>query len=93
MPGQSDTNATTRILICESHIVLHKELAQTLTGLGYEIVGRVFTGEEAVQRADEAMPDLILMDLEVGGEVDGIEAAEQIRARLDISGDYSFGSP
>ena len=44
----------------------------------------VATGEEAIRKAEEVRPDLILMDINLAGEIDGIEAVQQIRAQFDI---------
>ena len=55
-----------------------------LEDLGYEIVGVVSTGEEAVQKAEEMKPDLALMDIVLAGEIDGIEAAKQMRAVWNV---------
>ena len=73
-----------RILICEDEIVLAMDLADTLKELGYEVVRAVSTGEECVRIAGEAKLDLILMDIKLKGEMDGIEAGEIIHARFDI---------
>ena len=59
-------------------------MALTLRDLGYETAGMVATGEEAIRNAEEVRPDLILMDINLAGEIDGIEAVEQIRAQFDI---------
>jgi CheY-like chemotaxis protein len=73
-----------RILICEYEDGIAGDIAGILTGLGYEVAGRVSTGQEAVRKAGEAQPDLILMDIKLRGEIDGIQASEQVRARFDI---------
>jgi PAS domain S-box-containing protein len=55
-----------------------------LTQCDYSIAGMVTTGEEAVQMADQAKPDLVLMDVDLAGEMDGIEAAGSIWNRFRI---------
>jgi PAS domain S-box-containing protein len=60
------------------------ELERTLIGLGYEIAGIAGTGEEAVAGCVEASPDLILMDVKLPGELDGITAARVIRDRISV---------
>ncbi len=72
------------ILVVEDEVIVAEHLALTLQGLGYHIVGKVSTGEEAIQRTEELKPDLVLMDIRLAGEIDGIQASEQIRARFDI---------
>lgn len=73
-----------RILICEDEVILAKDLADSLKDLGYEVAGKASSGEDCIRLAEETRPDLILMDIDLKGEIDGIEAAEQIRARMDI---------
>jgi two-component system cell cycle sensor histidine kinase/response regulator CckA len=84
MPNQCDTSTLARILICENETLLAKDLERSLKSLGYEIIGRVSSGEEAVRLVEESKPALILMDIELPGSVDGIEAANSIRSRFDI---------
>jgi len=73
-----------RILITEDERIVAEDLRFTLEQLGYTIVGSVATGEEAVEQAKKTAPDLILMDIFLAGEMDGITAAETIRASSDI---------
>lgn len=77
-------NRRHNILIVEDEMVISMELAATLKRLGYEISGQAISGEEAVKKADELLPDLILMDIRLQGDMDGIEAAGIIRSRHDI---------
>jgi excisionase family DNA binding protein len=73
-----------RILVVEDEIVVAMDIQKSLTSLGYSSPNVVFTGSDAVQIAVETHPDLVLMDIRLKGDMDGIEAAEQIRRRLDI---------
>jgi len=72
------------ILIVEDEMVISMELVATLKRLGYEISGQAISGEEAVIKAGELLPDLILMDIRLQGDMDGIEAAGIIRSKYDI---------
>ena len=74
----------TRILIVEDDGIIARDIQQTLVRLGYAYPIVVSSGEEAVQRATEIPPDLVLMDIKLKGPMDGVEAAQQIRARFDI---------
>ncbi len=74
-----------KILIVEDEVILAKEMARGLERSGYEVVGKVTTGEEAVRKAEETRSDLILMDIQLDGEMDGIEASAVIRSRLDAA--------
>ncbi|TAG94664.1 MAG: hybrid sensor histidine kinase/response regulator [Oscillatoriales cyanobacterium] len=72
------------ILIVEDEILIAKNLSHKLEKLGYQIVGTVCSGADAIQRAREMKPDLILMDIVIKGEIDGIETAAIINQELDI---------
>ena len=63
-------------------MTLGVDLQRRLESLGYDVPARVASGEEAVKRAEELKPDLVLMDIILKGEIDGIEAAKQIHNRL-----------
>ena len=52
--------------------------------MGFTVAGTVLTGEDAIRAVEVAKPDLILIDIGLEGEIDGIGAAEQIRARFDV---------
>ena len=73
-----------KIMIVEDEIITAKSEKLSLEGLGYTVSATVTSGEEAVKKAEEDKPDLVLMDIELKGEMDGIEAAGIIRTRFDI---------
>jgi PAS domain S-box-containing protein len=75
---------TAKILIVEDEAVIAKDLQWRLEGMGYDVPLTVANGEEAVDKATEINPDLVLMDIVLIGQMDGIEAAEQIRSKADI---------
>ena len=62
-----------------------------LEDLGYTVSAVVSSGEEAIQKAEELDPDLVMMDITLEGEMDGIEAAEQITDRFNIPVIYLTG--
>jgi CheY-like chemotaxis protein len=72
------------IMIVDDEVVVLTQLAECLEGMGHKIVGEATTGEEAVTLAQNSNPDLILMDIKMPGNFDGIEAAEKIKAEKDI---------
>ncbi len=76
--------AKTKILVVEDEGIIARDLQNVLTGLGYVVSAVVSSGEAAVEQAAQTRPDLVLMDIVLDGEIDGIEAAEQIRIRFDI---------
>lgn len=73
-----------RILIVEDEVVISRGIQYRLQNLGYGIAGKAYTGEEAVMLAEQTHPDLVLMDIHLAGEMDGIEAAGSIQAQNDI---------
>lgn len=68
-----------RILIVEDEQIVAEDLKNSLENLGYEVAGMISSGEEAVNIATEASPDIVLMDIKLPGGLDGIETALQIR--------------
>ncbi len=73
-----------KILIVEDEGISALDIQQRLISLGYTASDIVSSGEEAVKKAEETSPDLVLMDIMLPGEIDGVIAAEQIRASFDI---------
>ncbi len=73
-----------RILIVEDESIMAMLIKRKLQNWGYIVVGWADTGLDAVNKARETKPDLILMDIVIKGNMDGIEAARQIRENLDI---------
>lgn len=73
-----------KVLVVEDEAVVALDLKDRLVDLGYSVPGFVSTGEEAIRKAAEEQPDLVLMDVRLKGKMDGIEAAEVIRARFNI---------
>ena len=73
-----------KILIVEDELLIAKNLSQKLEKLGYEIADIVSCGADAIERAGEMKPDLILMDIVIKGDIDGIATAAIIHEKLDI---------
>jgi len=69
----------TRVLIAEDEALIRLDLAEMLAEAGYEVVAQASNGEEAVERAREHRPDLVIMDVKMP-RLDGIAAASQIAA-------------
>ena len=74
------TDAPIRILIVEDIGSVATVLTAALEALGYEVVGSAVAGAEAVRLTEEHRPDLVLMDITLEGDVDGVEAASTIRS-------------
>ncbi|MFO7760217.1 MAG: response regulator [Desulfobia sp.] len=73
-----------KILIVEDEAIVAEDLQSSLQMLGYSISAVVPSGEEAIELAGEKRPDLVLMDIVLKGEIDGIEAAGEISSRFNI---------
>ncbi len=67
-----------RILLVEDELLIARHIEQMLKNLGYQVAGVVESGEQALQVAAEQSPDLVLMDIRLRGQLDGIEAATRI---------------
>ncbi|MBP2132251.1 DNA-binding NarL/FixJ family response regulator [Methanomicrobium sp. W14] len=72
------------ILIVEDEMIIAMEIQATLKKLGYSVIGTVIGGDEAVKTAGEKSPDLVLMDIRLKGNIDGIQAAEKIMGMYGI---------
>lgn len=73
-----------KILIVEDERIVAEEVRHILSSMGYVITGVVSTGADAVRLAGETTPDLILMDIKLKGDMDGIEAAGIVLERFSI---------
>ncbi len=67
-----------RILVVEDESLVARDIQNMLRSLGYEVTGVVASGEQAIQKASASPPDLVLMDIVLKGEIDGITAAEKL---------------
>ncbi|OUL36218.1 hybrid sensor histidine kinase/response regulator [Nostoc sp. T09] len=76
------TNA--KILVVEDEAIVAKDLRNRLTRFGYMVPGVASSGQDAINKALEFCPDLVLMDIRLKGEMDGVEAAQEIHKHLDI---------
>jgi CheY-like chemotaxis protein len=72
------------VLIVEDEAIIAHDLSIRLEKLGYEVIASVPTGTDAIEKAGEYQPDIVLMDIMLKGEMDGIEAARIIRKRYRI---------
>jgi DNA-binding NarL/FixJ family response regulator len=73
-----------KILVIEDNVVDLIELEEGLTAEGYIVVGTSESGSQAVSMAETLAPDLILMDIKLSGQMDGIDAAQKIKSFKDI---------
>lgn len=78
---------TTRVVIVDDEALFRELLRRTLSAEpGLEVVGVAGDGETAIRLAKEASPDVVLMDIELPGEMDGIEAALRIKKEMPQTG-------
>lgn len=84
MEGSRYPMAQAKILIVEDDKIGAGHTRDVLTGLGYGIAGISSSGAEGIRKVSETHPDLVLMDIVLKGDIDGVKAAEQIKARFDI---------
>ena len=66
------------ILVVEDEPFIAMDERSILRGLGYEVIAIVASGEEAIKLAEKRRPDLIIMDIKLAGEIDGLQAAVAI---------------
>jgi two-component system, cell cycle sensor histidine kinase and response regulator CckA len=73
-----------QILVVEDENIIAMDVEHRLKSMGYTVPALASSGEEAVKKVAEIRPDLVLMDIRLKGDLDGVGAAEQIRARYDV---------
>ena len=73
-----------RILIIEDEHIVAMGIKRMLKSLGYTIAGVASSGEDAISKAESTFPDLVLMDIMLKGDMNGIEAAKEIKVRFDV---------
>lgn len=77
-------NRAARILVVEDEALAAKDIQATLSVMDYDVVDILRQGEQAVEVAKDVDPDVVLMDILLAGEMDGIEAAQRIQGELGI---------
>jgi PAS domain S-box-containing protein len=73
-----------QILVVEDEALVAKGIQSELRNMGYSVPTTASSGQEAIAKAEENQPDLVLMDVVLKGDLDGVQTAEQIHQRLDI---------
>ena len=73
-----------KIFIVEDEMIIAANISLQLTNLGYEVSGIVPRGEEALQHIQENKPDIVLLDINLKGNIDGIETAELMQKEYSI---------
>jgi PAS domain S-box-containing protein len=84
IPPVTSPTVKPRIFVVEDEYIVARDIQQQLEYLGYDPVGHAALGEEAITLAEELMPDLVLMDIQLAGTMDGIETAQILRTRFSL---------
>lgn len=81
-----------KVLIVEDEMIIAMVIERMVTDLGHNVLDKVSSGEEAIEKALEYNPDLILMDIRLKGEIDGIDAISKIQEKMNIPAIYISGN-
>ncbi|WKK65574.1 LytR/AlgR family response regulator transcription factor [Lutimonas zeaxanthinifaciens] len=73
-----------KILIVEDEMIIGANISLQLSKLGYDVTGIVSRGEEAITHLKQNRPDIVLMDIQLKGNMDGIETASKMQTEIDI---------
>lgn len=73
-----------KVLIVEDESIVAKDIQNKLEDLDHDVVGIVSAGEKVIQAVRETNPDLVLMDIRLEGEMDGIQASEELKQFFDL---------
>ena len=73
-----------KIMIVEDEVIAAMATERMLKKLGFDVCGNVASGEEALATFDGQCPDIVLMDIRLEGELDGIETTIRLKARRDV---------
>ncbi len=81
-----------KVIIIEDELILAMVNKQIIENLGFIVIGTVSNGEDAVSMVKKLSPDLLLMDIMIDGDIDGIEAMQVIRSFSDVPVIYVTGN-
>jgi len=73
-----------KILIVEDEMIIGANISLQLSGLGYDVIGVIPRGEEVIDYIKHLLPDIILMDIQLKGTLDGIQTVKLLQAHYDI---------
>ncbi|MFN1836101.1 response regulator [Balneola sp. MJW-20] len=86
------SNSIHRVLIVEDDNIISLVLVNMIKQMGHEVVGTTTNGREAIELANELDPSLILMDIRLKGDLDGIETVMAIKEKKDVAVIYVTGN-
>lgn len=87
-----DSISEKNVLIVEDDMIISMVLERMILKLGHNVVNKVITGQEAIDCTSELNPDLILMDIQLKDNIDGISAMQEIRKKSDVQVIYITGN-
>ncbi len=73
-----------KVMVVEDEFIIALDIKDIVKGFGYNVVAVATSGHDAVEKASKFKPELVLMDIMLKGKIDGVEAADMIRQKLDI---------
>jgi CheY-like chemotaxis protein len=73
-----------KVIVVEDEIIILRDIIQKLKSIGYEVPAGVSSGEEALEKVQEIKPDIVIMDIQIEGDMDGIEVANEIMNKYGI---------
>ena len=76
--------AKAKIMVVEDEKITALEIQHRLRGMGYNVMASASSGNEAIEKASKTHPDIILMDIKLYGEMDGIQVASRICSKMDV---------
>ncbi|MEX2604177.1 MAG: response regulator [Gracilimonas sp.] len=85
-------NSVKKILIVEDDMIISLVVENMIKKLGHTLVGKATSGDEAIELAMEHEPDIVLMDIRLKGEMDGIEAIIRIKKQIKTEVIYLTGN-
>lgn len=92
MKAAKQSAANRQILLVEDEGIVATDIEYSLTYLGYRVAAIARSGEQAIEQAERLRPDLVLMDIRLDGQIDGVEAARHIGSQFDIPVVFLSGS-
>ena len=81
-----------KILIVEDDVIISLVVENMVKELGYSVVGKAVSGEEAIKIAKEEQPDILLMDIRLKGDMDGIDTVAKIKESINPKVIYLTGN-
>ena len=90
--ARNRAGAQNKILIVEDEFLLAMHMEEVLTGAGFKVVGEASAGDEAIHLAAQTTPDLVMMDVNIRGPIDGVDVATKIWDRFGIRSLFLTGN-